>query len=88
MQGKKSYTKNEGIPGVSGVSKGFNFYATRFPGILFAKSQSATKMISFLEQTEAVAGQIELTFASVKMCCVKFIHFEKDKNKLTKSQNY
>ena len=50
MQGKKSYTKNEGIPGVSGVSMGFNFYATRFPGILFAKSQSATKIISFLVQ--------------------------------------
>ena len=47
MQGKKA-TQNEGIPGVSGVSKGFNFYATRFPGILFAKSQSATKMIFFL----------------------------------------
>ena len=52
IQGKKA-TKNEGIPGVSGVSKGFNFYATRFPGILFAKSQSATKMIFFLVQGQS-----------------------------------
>ena len=52
MQGKKA-TKNEGIPGVSGVSKGFNFYATRFPGILFAKSQSARKMIFYLVQGQS-----------------------------------
>ena len=42
MQGKKA-TKNEGIPRVSGVSKGFNFYATRFPGILFAKKSKCNK---------------------------------------------
>ena len=36
MQGKKA-TQNEGFPGVPGVSKGLNFYATRFPEFCLQK---------------------------------------------------